>query len=66
MSVPKKRKTSSSVRQGRSHLALKKTNLAKCPKCGRAIKPHTACSFCGYYKGKEVIKTKRKVKKYYV
>lgn len=63
MSVPKKRKTSSSVKQGRSHLALKKTVLSKCPKCGKALKAHTACTFCGNYKNKEVIKPKTKSKK---
>lgn len=63
MSVPKKRRTKSSIGQRRSHHALKKTPLNKCPKCGKAIRPHCACSFCGYYKGKEVIKIKSKSKK---
>lgn len=63
MSVPKKRKPSSSVKHGRSHLALKKTTLNKCPKCGHTILPHTACSFCGFYKGKEAVKIKNKAKK---
>ncbi len=63
MSVPKKRKTPGSVRQGRSHLALKKVVLSKCSKCGKAIKAHTACSFCGNYKNKEVIKPKTKLAK---
>lgn len=60
MSVPKKKRTKSSVGKRRSHHALKKETLNKCPKCGKAIKPHQACSFCGTYKGKEVIKTKTK------
>ena len=30
--------------------------LETCPKCGEAIKPHRACTKCGTYKGKEVIK----------
>jgi large subunit ribosomal protein L32 len=58
MANPKKRKTHSKSRMGRAHLALKKIVLVKCPKCGRMIKPHTACQFCGTYKDREVIKTK--------
>jgi len=63
MSVPKKRRTKSSVGRRQSHHALKKTTLSKCPQCGRAVEPHKACSFCGTYKGKEVIKIKTKAKK---
>jgi large subunit ribosomal protein L32 len=60
MSVPKKRKTSSKTRKGRSHQALKKVSLNKCPKCGHEVKPHSACGFCGHYKGREVLKIKTK------
>lgn len=63
MSVPKKRRTKSSVGQRRSHHGLKVNKSAKCPKCGKAIQAHHACSFCGYYKGREVIKIKSKKKK---
>jgi large subunit ribosomal protein L32 len=56
MSVPKKRRTKSSQGNRRSHHALKTITLNKCPKCGRAVKPHNICSFCGNYNGKEVIK----------
>lgn len=60
MSVPKKRRTKSSVKRRQSHHALKKQSLASCPQCGKAIKPHLACTFCGYYKGKEVVKMSNK------
>ena len=60
MSVPKKRKTSSSVRQNRSHLSLKKKTLNVCPKCGQLVLPHTACAFCGTYKGKIILTIKDK------
>lgn len=60
MSVPKKRKTRSSVGQSRSHDALKPKTLNSCSKCGQAILPHNACSFCGNYKGKTVLKVKSK------
>ncbi|PKM91047.1 50S ribosomal protein L32 [Candidatus Falkowbacteria bacterium HGW-Falkowbacteria-1] len=62
MSVPKKRKTSSSTKQQRSHHSLKKQTLGSCPKCGQAVRPHIACSFCGTYKGKAVLKVENKVK----
>ncbi|NCO79753.1 50S ribosomal protein L32 [Candidatus Falkowbacteria bacterium] len=63
MSVPAKRRSSSEARRGRSHQALKKVHLIKCPKCGKTILPHRACNFCGCYKGREVIKIKTKTKK---
>ena len=28
----------------------------KCPKCGATLRPHRACTKCGFYKGEEVIK----------
>jgi large subunit ribosomal protein L32 len=63
MANPKKRKTSSAVGRNRSHLALKKVALDKCPQCGHAKEPHKACAFCGTYKGKEVIAPKTKTVK---
>jgi large subunit ribosomal protein L32 len=60
MANPKKRKTHAATHRGRAHLALKKIVLNKCPKCGQAVKPHTACSVCGTYKGKVVRKVKVK------
>ena len=55
MPHPKKRTNQTAKNQRRSHHALKKINLAKCKKCGKSIKPHRACSGCGYYNGREVI-----------
>jgi large subunit ribosomal protein L32 len=63
MSVPKKKRTRSSVGKRRSHHALKEINLNKCPKCGRVVRLHAACSFCGTYKDKEAIKIKTKKEK---
>lgn len=61
MANPKKQKTHSKTHMGRAHLALKKKTLNACPKCGKAVKPHTACAFCGSYKGREVLKVTSKV-----
>lgn len=38
--------------------AQKKTeapNLTTCPQCGVVKLPHTACSSCGTYKGRDVL-----------
>lgn len=58
MSIPAKRRCRSEARRGRSHQALKKVKLNKCQKCGKAILPHKACVFCGFYKGREALKIK--------
>jgi large subunit ribosomal protein L32 len=63
MPLPKKRHPSSRKRRRAAHFALKKVNVATCPKCKQAIMPHTACSFCGTYKNREVVKPRVKAKK---
>lgn len=63
MPVPPKRRSRSKARRGRAHQALKNVSLSKCLKCGKSVKPHRACSFCGVYKGKQIIKIKSKIKK---
>jgi len=63
MAVPKWRKTKGKRNQRRGHIFLKKPNLAKCPKCGHFVLPHTVCSNCGYYKGVEVIDVLKKLTK---
>ncbi|MDD3301602.1 MAG: 50S ribosomal protein L32 [Patescibacteria group bacterium] len=64
MANPKKRRTKSAVGKNRAHLALKPVALNTCEKCGKAKLPHTACEFCGTYKGREVVKkTVAKTKK---
>ncbi len=63
MPVPKQRKTKSRRNQRRSHHALKKLVLTKCPKCGYPILPHTICLNCGTYKGREFIDIFKKMSK---
>jgi large subunit ribosomal protein L32 len=53
--VPKKRHTSGSRNQRRMHLFLKNPSFSKCEKCGKQIKSHHACPFCGFYRGKEAV-----------
>jgi large subunit ribosomal protein L32 len=63
MPVPAKRRSSSKARRNRAHYGLEKKTLNACPKCGKTVKPHNACAFCGSYRGKTVLKIKTKVKK---
>jgi len=58
MGLPSKKRTKSSKRRRAAHFALKTINLNQCPKCQKPIRPHRACRFCGFYKGREVIKIK--------
>ncbi len=55
MSVPKWNQTSSKRDQRRANIYITPPTLSKCSKCGKSVLPHTACSFCGFYKGKEVV-----------
>lgn len=63
MSVPAKKKPKSATKRRRSHQALKRVKLVKCPKCSKPTLPHHACPNCGTYQGREVIKFKEKKKK---
>jgi len=67
MPHPKKRKSNAKTNMRRSHHALKSTQTISCTQCKSQILPHTVCSNCGYYKGKEVVgmapKTEKKDKK---
>ncbi len=63
MAVPKQHKTKSRRNQRRMHIYLKTQTLSSCSKCGKAILPHIICFNCGYYKGKEIIDTLKKLTK---
>ncbi len=45
------------------HLYLKTPALSQCPKCKKPIKSHIVCSWCGYYKGIEVVDVLKKLTK---
>lgn len=63
MAVPRHRHTRSSVGQRRMHIFITPAALTSCSKCGKAVKPHTVCLNCGYYKGREVINVLGKLTK---
>lgn len=58
MAVPK-RKTSKAKRdKRRANWKVEKPGLATCHQCHEVKLPHRICPYCGYYKGKEVLKVK--------
>ena len=63
MAVPRHKHTRSSVGQRRMHIFINPASLTTCAKCAKAVKPHTICSNCGYYKGKEFINVMSKLTK---
>jgi len=63
MSTPTKRLPKSRRGFRSAHMKLKKPVFSVCSKCKKRVVPHTACSFCGYYKDKQVLKIKTKVSK---
>ena len=63
MAVPFRRRSKTKKRMRRTHLKKDVGALTVCPQCGETIRPHRVCTKCGYYKGKEVIKTEEKTTK---
>ncbi|MDO8530502.1 MAG: 50S ribosomal protein L32 [bacterium] len=63
MAVPRHKHTRSSVGQRRMHIFITPASLSTCEKCNKAVRPHTVCKHCGYYKGVEVINVMGKLSK---
>ncbi len=57
MALPKTRYAHARQGERRAHLALKLPRLVECSQCHQPKRPHTICRNCGYYDGREVIKT---------
>ncbi|MDD2646493.1 MAG: 50S ribosomal protein L32 [Patescibacteria group bacterium] len=55
MALPNQKRAKSRKRVKQYRLRIKKMRLNKCPKCGKAVQSHHACSFCGYYANRQVI-----------
>ncbi|MDD2238561.1 MAG: 50S ribosomal protein L32 [Bacilli bacterium] len=60
MAVPARRTSKTKKRMRRTHLKKTAPNIVVCPNCEESIMPHRACTKCGYYKGKEIIKINKK------
>ena len=63
MAVPKKRLPKGRRNKRRMHIFIKESVLTGCPKCGKSIRPHIVCPYCGYYKGVQVIDVLKKLTK---
>ena len=59
MAVPFRRTSKTKKRMRRTHLKKEVGALTTCSKCGATIRPHRACTKCGNYNGKEVLKVKK-------
>ena len=57
MPLPKRRHSNTRTNNRRAHDALTRIQLSSCKNCGEVKRPHTVCPNCGYYAGKEVVKT---------
>ena len=57
MALPKTRYAHARQGERRAHLALKRPQLTECSQCHQPKRPHAICRNCGYYDGREVIKT---------
>ncbi len=55
MAHPKRRQSKTRRDKRRTHDAITAPTVAKCSNCGAAVKYHTVCSECGYYRGKLAI-----------
>lgn len=60
MAVPFRRTSKTKKRMRRTHLKKEAVATVVCPNCKEPIRPHRACSNCGFYKGKEVVKVSEK------
>ena len=58
MAQPKRRWSKRRTGLRRSTWQLENKNYVTCPHCHESVLPHTVCSNCGYYDGKEVIAKK--------
>ncbi len=58
MAVPFRRTSKTKKRMRRTHLKKEVGALTTCSKCGATLRPHRACTKCGNYKDKEVLKVK--------
>lgn len=55
MAHPKHKQSSTRRDKRRSHDAISVNGIVKCSNCGAAVKLHTVCPECGYYRGKLAI-----------
>lgn len=60
---PKRKHSKGRRDRRRAHDSLTAINTIACTNCGQMRLPHTVCSNCGHYKGREVIEIEKDKKK---
>ena len=53
--LPKRKFSWGRTHRRRAHNAIEAVQLVACDNCGEKKLPHTVCSACGYYHGREVV-----------
>ncbi len=61
--LPARRISKTRKRIRRTHLKKDAPTVCKCKNCGEPLSPHRACTACGFYKGKDVLKKEVKEEK---
>ncbi len=56
MALPKRRHSIGRGRRRRTHWKVAVSQMVICPQCKQKNLSHHVCPFCGYYKGREVVK----------
>ncbi len=54
MAQPKKKTSHMKQHSRRAKWKAEETTLVRCPNCAQMARPHTACTECGYYRGRPV------------
>jgi large subunit ribosomal protein L32 len=60
--LPKRKISKGRRDRRRAHDALTAANLVQCSNCGEMRLPHTVCSKCGFYQGREILEVKKEAK----
>ena len=55
MGVPKRKMSKMRLRTRKAANRWHASQLSRCPQCSSAVRPHTACPSCGYYRGRQVL-----------
>ena len=61
MAVPKRKMSKARRDSRRANWKLTAPGLVECPQCHEQMRPHHVCPECGYYDGKEVVKTEEEL-----
>ena len=57
MPNPKRRHSRARRDRRRAHDALEVMSASSCANCGTAKLPHRVCPSCGFYRGKQAVRT---------